>query len=155
MMQHGLACWLVGRRIPILAAGFAYPEPIYSAEYRSMYSTQLRFNELVTSLTFDQAYLELPVIQNERTAKEFLRVAPANIVLKYKNSSSFSAKIRRRLRTTAHTEWPDFDTFAQGLHMTRSTLRPVWTKRGNLSNRLKTNCAVIWRSSTLVILQKA
>ncbi|HEY4714429.1 MAG TPA: AraC family transcriptional regulator, partial [Aquirhabdus sp.] len=39
IMQHGLACWLVGRRIPVLAAGFAYPEPSYSAEYLLMYSS--------------------------------------------------------------------------------------------------------------------
>ena len=137
MMQHGLACWLVGRRIQILTAGFAYPEPIYSAEYRSMYSTQLRFNESVTSLTFDQAYLELPVIQNERAAKEFLRVAPANIVLKYKNSSSFSAKIRRRLRATARTEWPDFETFAVGMNMTRSTLRRRLEEEGQSFQAIK------------------
>ncbi|MQQ99517.1 AraC family transcriptional regulator [Glaciimonas soli] len=137
MMQHGLACWLIGRRIPIVAAAFAYPEPVYSAEYRLMYSTQLRFNEIATSLTFDQTYLTLPVIQNELTAKEFLRGAPANIVLKYKNSSSFSAKIRRRLQATAGTEWPDFDAFSAGLNMTRSTLRRRLEEEGQSFQAIK------------------
>jgi AraC-like DNA-binding protein len=123
MMQHGVACWLVGRRIPILAAAFAYPEPPRSAEYRLMYSENLRFNDSATSLAFDRSYLELPVIQDERTVKEFVRVAPANIVLKYKNSTGFAAQIRRRLRAAARTEWPNFATFARTLHMTPSTLR--------------------------------
>jgi AraC-like DNA-binding protein len=123
MMQHGVACWLVGRRIPILAAAFAYPEPPRSAEYRLMYSENLRFSDSATSLAFDRSYLELPVIQDERTVKEFVRVAPANIVLKYKNSTGFAAQIRRRLRAAARTEWPNFDAFAQTLHMTPSTLR--------------------------------
>lgn len=123
MMQHGVACWLVGRRIPILAAAFAYPEPSRSAEYHLMYSEQLCFNESATSLTFDKSYLDLPVIQNERTVKEFVRVAPANIVLKYKNTTGLSAQIRRRLRAAARTEWPDFDAFAESLNMTPSTLR--------------------------------
>jgi AraC-like DNA-binding protein len=88
-----------------------------------MYSEQLRFNENATVLTFDRSYLDLPVIQTERSAREFIRVAPANIVLKYKNSTGLAAQIRRRLRTAARTRWPDFDAFAQTLHMTPSTLR--------------------------------
>ncbi len=123
MMQHGVACWLVGRRIPILEAAFAYPEPSWSAEYRQMYSEQLRFNQRATTLTFDRSYLDLPVIQNTLSVREFVRGAPANIVLKYKNSAGLSAQIRRRLRAAARTAWPDFDAIAASLHMTASTLR--------------------------------
>ena len=137
MMQHGLACWLIGRRIPISAAGFAYAEPVYSEEYSSMYSTRLAFNQSVTSLGFAPDYLALPVVQNARTATEFLSVAPANIVLKYKNKSSFSANIRRRLRVTARTEWPDFDTFAKGLNMTGSTLRRRLGEEGQSYQSIK------------------
>lgn len=123
MMQHGVACWLVGRRIAVLSAAFAYPEPSRSAEYPFMYSQQLRFSQEATALCFDRACLKLPVIQNEQTVREFLRAAPANIVLKYKNTTGLAAQIRRRLRAAARTEWPDFDSFAQSLHMTPSTLR--------------------------------
>lgn len=123
MLQHGLACWLIGRRIPVLAAGFAYPEPSRSAEYQFMYSNQLTFNQSTTSLCFDRSYLMLPVIQNERTVKEFVRNAPANIVLKYKNTNSISAQIRRRLRSAPNFEWPEFDMIATSLNMTPSTLR--------------------------------
>ncbi|WP_370446380.1 AraC family transcriptional regulator [Glaciimonas sp. PCH181] len=137
MMQHGLACWLVGRRIPVLSASFAYPEPIYSAEYRAMYAMQLHFDESATSLTFDTAYLALPVIQNAQTATEFLRIAPANIVLKYKNTASFSVKIRRRLRATARTEWSDFEAFATGLNMTQSTLRRRLEQEGQSFQSIK------------------
>jgi AraC-like DNA-binding protein len=123
MLQHGVACWLIGRRIPVLAAEFAYPEPSRSAEYPRMYSQELHFNRDATKLVFDQSYLSLPVIQDERTVKEFVRAAPANIVLKYKSTNSFAAQIRRKLRAAARSDWPDFDTFAQSLNMTPSTLR--------------------------------
>jgi AraC-like DNA-binding protein len=119
MLQHGLACWLIGRRIP----AFAYPESSRSAEYQFMYCKQLRFNESITSLCFDSAYLNLPVIQNARTVKEFVRTAPANIVLKYKNTNSLAAQIRRRLRTTSSFEWPEFEAVAKALNTTPSTLR--------------------------------
>lgn len=123
MLQHGLACWLIGRRIPLLAAAFAYPEPSRSAEYAFMYCEQLSFNESRTAIRFDRSYLALPVIQNERTAKEFVRNAPANIVLKYKNTNSLTAQIRRRLRAAGSDEWPEFEFIAKTLNMAPSTLR--------------------------------
>lgn len=137
MMQHGLACWLVGRRIPIVAAGFAYPEPSRSAEYHRMYSEQLRFDQSVTTLAFDRSYLALPVIQNEQSVKEFVRKAPANIVLKYKNSAGLAAQIRRRLRAAARTEWPDFDAVAGSLHLTPSTLRRRLEEEGQSFQAIK------------------
>ena len=123
MMQHGLACWLVGRRIPILEAAFAYPEPSRSAEYPRMYCDQLSFSQDVTALAFSAACLALPVVQSQRSAKEFIAAAPANIVLKYKNSNSLAAQVRRQLRAAAATEWPDFDALAVRMNMSPSTLR--------------------------------
>ncbi|WP_440963995.1 AraC family transcriptional regulator [Massilia sp. GER05] len=123
MLQHGLACWLIGRRIPVLAARFAYAEPSRSAEYQFMYSARLTFNDEVTSLCFERTYLNLPVIQNSRTVREFVRNAPANIILKYKNTNSLSAQIRRRLRAAGTFEWPEFDAIAKALNLTPSTLR--------------------------------
>jgi AraC-like DNA-binding protein len=137
ILQHGIICWLVGRRIPIVTAGFAYPEPSYSAEYHFMYSPELHFNEATTTLTFDSQYLDLTVIQNERTVNAFIRAAPANIVLKYKNNSSFSATIRKTLRNLPSLDWPDFDTFASNLNMTRSTLRRRLDEEGQPFQTIK------------------
>jgi AraC-like DNA-binding protein len=123
MLQHGVACWLVGRRIPILRAAFAYPEPSRSAEYQRMYSERLSFDQDATALTFELACLDLPVVQDQRTVRAFVREAPANIVLKYKNSTGLAAQIRRRLRAAARTEWPDFEALALSLNKTPSTLR--------------------------------
>ena len=123
MMQHGLACWLVGRRIPILAASFAYPEPSRSAEYGRMYCDALSFNQDATALAFDAACLDRPLVQSQRSAGEFLTAAPANIVLKYKNSGGLAAQIRRQLRAANGAEWPDFDQLAVRLNLSPSTLR--------------------------------
>jgi AraC-like DNA-binding protein len=123
MLVHGLACWLVGRRIPILRAEFAYPEPRHSAEYRLMYSTQLSYEAPCTSIVFDASFLKLPVVQNERTLKEFLRSAPENILVKYKNASSLGARTRRRLRQGLPGEMIEFDALAAEFNMTSATLR--------------------------------
>lgn len=137
MLQHGLACWLIGRRIPVLAAAFAYPEPSRSAEYQFMYSTQLRFNEGVTSLCFDLTYLDLPVIQNQRTVKDFIRNAPANIVLKYKNVNSLAAQIRKHLRSAPELGWPELEAVAEALGKPPSTLRRHLDEEGQSFRAIK------------------
>lgn len=152
MMQHGLACWLAGRRIPILEARFSYPRPSRSAEYPRMYSANLLFDQEVTSLTFDSAYLSLPVIQTEESVKEFVRIAPANIVLKYKNPNGFAGQIRRRLRTAARIEWPDFDTFSRSLNMAPSTLRRRLDDEGqsfqSIKDELRRDLAIDYLGNT-------
>jgi AraC-like DNA-binding protein len=123
MLLHGVSCWLVGRRIPVLRAQFSYPEPLHSAEYRLMYSTQLSFRAAHTALVFQAAHLDLAIVQNERTLKDFLRNAPENILVKYKNASSLGARTRRRLRQCLPGDLPEFETLAAELNMTAATLR--------------------------------
>lgn len=123
IMLHGLACWLVGRRIPLSQADFRCVEPPFSNEWRILFSQHLNFNQEHSGICFPAAYLEMANIQNERTMKEFLRSAPANFLVKYKNSTSLSAKIRRRLREMPPAAWPDFATLAHQLHASAATLR--------------------------------
>ena len=123
MLLHGVSCWLVSRRIPILRAEFSYPEPAYSAEYRLMYCADLTFGRPNTLIVFERGFLDLPVVQDEESIKEFLRSAPENILLKYKNGSSLSARVRRRLRQCLPSELPDFDSVARELNMTPATIR--------------------------------
>lgn len=123
LMLHGLACWLVGRRIPLDAAEFRCTEPAFSGEWRILFSQNLAFEQPQTGFSFPAEYLGLANIQNERTMKEFLRSAPANFLVKYKNSTSLAAKIRRRLREMPPTAWPDFATLASQFHASVATLR--------------------------------
>ena len=123
IMLHGLMCWLVGRRVPILQARFAYPEPAYSAEYKMMYSAHLSFDMPATQIEFEPRYLALPLVQDRETLQVFLRDAPENIVLKYKSERSVTAQVRRQLRSLSPIDWPHFEVVAAALHLTGSTLR--------------------------------
>lgn len=123
LMLHGLSCWLVGRRIPVIEADFRCPEPSFSAEWRMLFSPSLNFDQPRSGISFASEYLDMGNIQNERTMKEFLRSAPVNFLVKYKNSASLTAKIRRHLREMPPAAWPDFGTLAEQLHYSTSTLR--------------------------------
>lgn len=123
IVMHGLACWLVGRRIPIASAAFSCDPPPYADEWRILFSQNLSFNQERCRISFPVGYLDLHNMQTERTMKEFLRSAPANFLVKYKNSASLSARIRRSLRAWPPAAWPDFDTLALQFHASPATLR--------------------------------
>ena len=150
MLLYGLSCWLVGRRIPILRTEFSYAEPAHSAEYRLMYSADLRFNRPNTLLAFEASYLDLPVVQNERSAKEFLRTAPESILLKYKNGSSLTARVRRRLRQFLPGTVPDFEQLAREMSMTAATMRRRLHEEGesyqSIKDQLRRDLAISYLS---------
>lgn len=123
LILHGIACWLIGRRIPLLQADFRCAEPAYSDEWRILFSQTLNFDQACSGFSFPLEYLGMANIQNERTMKEFLRSAPANFLVKYKNSDGLAARIRRRLREMPPASWPDFATLATQFHASEATLR--------------------------------
>jgi AraC-like DNA-binding protein len=124
IMVHGLICWLVGRRVPLTLAEFAYPRPPYAQEYGVMYSQHLRFDAERTAIRFDAELLSLPVVQDEATLKEFLRNAPQSVFLKYKNEDGWTARLRRRLRgSIGQWEWPTLEDVAREFHVAPTTLR--------------------------------
>lgn len=152
VMLHGLACWLAGRRLPVLLASFAYPEPVHADEYGAIFSPTLRFAAPHTALEFAADLLDVPVVQTERTAKEFLRLAPANILIKYKRTHSLSSRIRRRLRQTLPEALPEQDVLARELGMAPATLRRRLKAEGEtyqtIKDGLRRDLAIAYLSAT-------
>lgn len=122
IMLHGLLCWLVGRRLSISAASFSYEKPQWWPEYASMYSENLTFEHAETFIAMDSEALRAPVIQDDERTREFLREAPHNFIVKFKDPKSFRARIRQRLRETPPEAWPKLSTLANELGVSSSTL---------------------------------
>jgi len=138
VMIHGLACWLVGRRIPLRAAEFGFARPAHAAEYTLMFSEHLRFGAAATVLRFDARLLDAPVVQNAATLKAFLRDAPQSVFLKYKNPDSWTARLRRRLRgCVGQDAWPTLEDLARELHAAPTTLRRRLEAEGSSYQRIK------------------
>lgn len=143
IMIYGLASWLVGRRIPLLAGQFAAAEPAavgaanVSFEYRVLFCEALQFDADRTELMLPAAYLALPVIQTAATLREFLAGAPANFLVKYRNPKSLVARIRRRLRERPPAEWPAFEQLCAEWHFTAATLRRRLRLEGHTYQSLK------------------
>jgi AraC-like DNA-binding protein len=130
VMVHGLACWLVGRRVPIRRAGFAYARPAWWPEYRSIFCSELRFGGADTHLVLSSRHLELPVTQTAASAREFLRGAPANFILKYRDDQSLASRLRRRLRGLPPEAWPGQAALAREFRLGSSTLHRKLAEEG-------------------------
>lgn len=123
IMLHGLACWIIGRRIPLLQADFRCAVPKFKTEWEVLFSRNLNFDQPHSGISFPAHYLAMKNVQKEQDMKAFLRSAPANFLVKYKNSAGLSAQIRRNLRSSLPAHWPDFSSLAEQFHTSEATLR--------------------------------
>lgn len=136
---HGLGSWLIGQRIRLLRADFRCEEPLCSADYKVRFCDDARFGQAHTRITFNASYLALPIVQNQRSLTAFLNEAPANLLVKYSDHDSLTAKIRRHLQDTALMEWPNFDALSLHFHTTSSTLRRRLRQEGQSYQSIKDN----------------
>ncbi|PZU24241.1 MAG: AraC family transcriptional regulator [Shinella sp.] len=123
LLVMGLACWLVGRQIPLRRVDFAGPAPENRADYLQFFGAPVRFDAERSLLAFDVRYLALPNIRNVAQLQAFLRGAPANILLRYRHDQELTTRVRGQLRAMPAARWPDLEAMAGELGLSSATLR--------------------------------
>lgn len=148
MIVHGVACWLAGRRIPILAIELRCAEPDFTDDYRVMFSENLRFERPRTRMIFSADCLDLPIKRSAEELKRFLAQAPANILVKYRDPDSLASRIKQDLRQLPAEQWPETEALAQQLCMSASTLRRRLAEEGQtyqgLKDSVRKELAITW-----------
>lgn len=138
VIWHRLGSWLIGQRIRLEEATFTYPEPDHSSEYQRLFPCSRRFAAGCTSLLFQARYVDMPLLQDERTLKLFLQHSPADLLARPDGGDSLVSQIRRQLgRDCSH--WPDLEAVARQLHMSPQTLRRHLSEEGSSFQELKDN----------------
>jgi AraC-like DNA-binding protein len=137
ILVYGLLSWLVGRRIPVVAARFRCPAPPDAHEYQLMICEDMAFAQPESWFDLAPSFLDLPVIQTAASARAFLRNAPGNFVVKYRNPGSFAARVRRTLRALPAHSWPDADAIAHSLNLAPATLRRRLRQEGHRFQSIK------------------
>ncbi len=115
------ASWLVARRIPLL--GVDYTSGMSSSDTSRVYQVPVRHAQQHVGLSFEARWLELPVVQSPQSLREFLAGSPANLIVKYRDTSSLTDRIRRLLRKRLGTELPSLEEVGEALAVTPQTLR--------------------------------
>lgn len=126
---YGLACWLVARRVPLLAV--EYPSAASpGAEVAVLFGAPVRAGCGRMAWVFDPRWLELPIVQTAASAAEFLRRLPASQVVKYRDQSSMTERIRRILRRQLGEDMPSLEEVGRQLAITPQTLRRRLAEEG-------------------------
>lgn len=148
MIVHGVACWLAGRRIPILAIELRCAAPDFCHDYQVMFSDNLRFDRPRTRMIISAEYLDLPIKRSLDELKRFLAQAPANILVKYRDPQSLASRIKHELRQLPAAHWPETQAQAQRLCMSASTLRRRLAQEGQtyqgLKDSVRKELAIVW-----------
>jgi AraC-like DNA-binding protein len=148
MIVHGVACWLAGRRIPILAIELRCPQPDFCDDYQVMFSDNLRFDRPRTRMIFSADCLDLPIKRSPEELKRFLAHAPANILVKYRDPDSLATRIKTDLRQMPADTWPETEGLAASLCISASTLRRRLAEEGQtyqgLKDSVRKELAIVW-----------
>lgn len=148
MIVHGVACWLAGRRIPILGIELRCSEPPFCDDYRVMFSQNLQFGRPGTRMLIAGECLEWPIKRSAEDLQRFLSEAPGNILVRYRDPDSLARRIRSDLLQLSPVAWPDADSLAQQLHLSASTLRRRLAEEGQTYQGIKDSArrelAIAW-----------
>jgi len=151
MIVHGVACWLAGRRIPILAIDLRCAEPPFCDDYRVMFSENLQFERPRTRMIIAADCLDQPLKRTPEELQRFLAEAPGNILVKYRDPASLGRRVRNDLLALDPGLWPDADQLARQLCLSPSTLRRRLADEGQtyqgLKDSVRRELAIAWLSA--------
>lgn len=121
LITFNTASWLVARRIPLL--GVDYTAGHGSTDTSRVYQVPVRGGQAHVGLSFEARWLDLPVVQSPQSLREFFAAAPANLIVKYRDTSSLTERIRRLLRKSIGGEMPSLEEVGAQLAVAPQTLR--------------------------------
>ncbi|WP_419997089.1 AraC family transcriptional regulator [Streptomyces boninensis] len=97
IIWHRLSSWLIGRRIPLSGADFAFAPPVYAADYPALFGCPARFRAARTEARFAAHWLAAPVIRDESELELLLRHAPADLLSRREYGTTVSEQVRHAL----------------------------------------------------------
>jgi AraC-like DNA-binding protein len=120
---YGLMCWLVGRRVPLLQVTYPHDAMPLGNEVERMFAAPLLRNAELMGMDLQTRWLQLPIVQTPQAMESFLREAPANLLVKYRDQSSLVERIRRLLRRQLASGLPSLESAAEAVSLSPQTLR--------------------------------
>ncbi|MFK0198882.1 AraC family transcriptional regulator [Streptomyces lavendulae] len=136
---HRLSSWLVGRRIPLAHAAFAYPAPPHAQEYEALFGCPVRFGAGRTGAAFDAHWLTAPLVRDEAELDAMLRRAPFDLLSRPAYGTTVAEQVRRSLtrRLRDSPRLPELGEVAARLAVSPATLRRRLRQEGTSFQQLK------------------
>jgi len=120
-LVHGVASWLVAKRIPLATVEFDFPRPPRASDYVYLFPGPVQFDRGRTRATFDAAYLNMPVRRTKTELENFLARAPEDWIF-----VSFTEQMAcHRVRQYLVERLPDIPTIEDTARHTHCSVRTL------------------------------
>ncbi|GAA5317552.1 MAG: AraC family transcriptional regulator [Candidatus Pelagadaptatus aseana] len=122
---HRTLCWLTDTKMLVNNLYWDYPEPEHSFFYKGLFDADHHFQAGRNGFSFSKKYLSLPVAVSYEELKEFLKHAPADLLVTPGTDNTFTTRIKGMVLTQqrAGLGLPDFISVARELCVSPQTLR--------------------------------
>lgn len=120
-LVHGVISWLAARQMPLARVDLAFPRPAHAADYGALYPGPAHFDQPVTALHFDNAQLDAPIRQDQRSLAEFMKRAPGDWLFNSFPERLVSHGVREYLHTHLAAA-TGIEEVARALHVSVRTL---------------------------------
>lgn len=133
---HGVACWLVGRELPIEQVGFGFPRPEQFTEYAALFPWPVSFDQTCTSLSFSEHLLRQGFHRTKAELIRFVKRAPDDWIFVTFDHGSTSARLRHYLSDATHAS-QTLEQAAAALFMSTRTLSRKLAKEASSFQKIK------------------
>ncbi|MGP5310921.1 AraC family transcriptional regulator ligand-binding domain-containing protein [Vreelandella alkaliphila] len=118
---HGIASWMIARKIPPILMECGYAQPAHSADYLYFYPGKVKFDQPQTAVYFDKVFLNHPIRQTKQHLGAFLQRAPADWFYVSFEDRLITHRVREHLSRHLPTSCT-VQHVADALHMSVRTL---------------------------------
>lgn len=122
LIIHGFNCWAARERIPLKEVSFRCKEPNQANDYSHFFGVPVSFEAPFNRIVLDRKYVKRKVRHSEKDLKKFLRTLPEAFLRGYYDTESLHYLIVQKCLKTPLHNWPNSNTLALELGMSRSTL---------------------------------
>lgn len=120
-LVHGVASWLIRRKIPLAGVDFAVARPAQAADHLYLFPGPVRFDCDATRIVFDAGYLDQPIRQRKTDLDAFLQRAPEDWIFVSFAERLVSYRVRQSIAERLPAT-PNIDDVAHTLNYSVRTL---------------------------------
>lgn len=133
---HGVASWLVVKKLPLTQVDFSFPRPPFAADYQELYPGPVLFDQEVSALHLDSAFMQLPVRRTRPDLVAFVHRAPEDWVFASFKEELLSLKLRDYLAAQLPMS-ATAESAADALHVSVRTLHRRLADEGTSFQKIK------------------
>jgi AraC-like DNA-binding protein len=122
LQWHRMSSWLIAENIPFHRTYFNYASPLQVAEYTYLFPGEHKFDACFLGFSFEEKYLQRPVVQSAESLDSFIRSCPKELYLQPKTDYSLTNEVLGYLKWRIESGLPTIDQAASDLNMTKRTM---------------------------------